>query len=140
MEIKTNQNDDPESNDDTFFDVRAGRDLPESLTIDVTLPEQVRAAPADERAVSIDDRTVRAGHLMDNPQSTTSISLIPVIPDPVESQEEARIKRNRLRGAITDDPETASMLTADRLLEYRSRKRRFLLYHIRQLKFGKLCS
>lgn len=126
MVTKSKHNDDsPESSDDKSVDVRSGSDLPASLSIDVTLPEQVHAAPDEERAVSIEDQALRAGHLMENAGSTTSINLIPVMPDPVDivSPAEARHERDRLRGAITDAPETASMLTADRLLEYRSRKR-----------------
>lgn len=126
MVIDTKQNDDdPESGDDTSVDVRRGRDLPAGLTFDVTLPEQVYVAPEDERAVSIEDKTLRAGHLADNARATTSINLFPVMPDPADSAEfkEARRKQDRLRDAITDAPEAASMLTADRLLEYRGRKR-----------------
>lgn len=103
----------------TFADI----ELPESLIIDVTLPEQVHVAPDDELAVSIDDEAVRAGQIMESPASTTSINLIPVMPDPAIREAVEQKRKDRLRGAITDAPETASMLTADRLLEYRSRKR-----------------
>lgn len=93
-----------------------------NFTIDVTLPEPVREVPEDERAVSIDDETLRAGSVAESTRGTTSINLIPVRPDPAELEEIAKKRRERLRGAITDAPEEASMLTADRLLEYRSRK------------------
>ncbi|MEO7349783.1 MAG: MinD/ParA family protein [Terrimesophilobacter sp.] len=94
------------------------------MTIDLTLPEQVHFAPEDERAVSLDDEAVRAGEEFIDPRSnTTSINLIPVMPDTSEQEAEEQMRKDRLRDAITDEPETASMLTADRLLEYRSRKR-----------------
>ncbi len=120
MATKNNE-DAPDSGDDSEIDVRRGRDLPASLTYDVTLPERVHSAPEDELAVAIDNEAVRAGHLLENSTGTTSVSLIPVIQERVDPVE-LRRKRNELRGAITDEPESASMLTADRLLEYRSRK------------------
>lgn len=126
MVVKTHKNDDdPESSGNTSLDARAGSELPASLRIDVTLPEQVHAAPDEERAVAIEDQAMLGGRLMENHQGTTSINLIPVMPEPIDpaNTEEARAKRERLRNAITDAPETASMLTADRLLEYKSRKR-----------------
>ncbi len=123
MDTTTKQDDDyPEFGDRPGTDVRSGSDLPASLTIDVTLPEQVHAAPEDERAVALDDETVRAGNVLQNSEGTTSINLIPVMPDPAIEAEKVQRRKDRLRGAITDAPESASMLTADRLLEHRSRK------------------
>jgi MinD-like ATPase involved in chromosome partitioning or flagellar assembly len=117
--------DEPDAGDDNAINNRLDRVLPTSLTFDVTLPDRVHTAPEDELAVSIDDDTVRAGHLMENRVGTTSVDLIPVIPEPVEPVDpiELRRKRNQLRGAITDEPESASMLTTDRLLEYRRSSR-----------------
>lgn len=114
---------DPEAGDDRAYDARVGRILPPNFTIDVTLPEQVHVAPEEELAVSIDDQTLRAGSVPDSSGGRTSINLIPVRPDPAVQEEIAQKRKDRLRGAITDAPETASMLTADRLLEYRSRTR-----------------
>ncbi len=123
MDKKTELNDGfPDSGDGTEIDVSSGRDLPKSLKIDVTLPEQVHAAPDDERAVAIDGETVRAGSVLQSTTSTTSINLIPVMPDPAVEAAKVERRKERLRGAITDAPEPASMLTADRLLEYRGRK------------------
>ncbi|MEO7006418.1 MAG: MinD/ParA family protein [Terrimesophilobacter sp.] len=113
-------------------------DLPDSMTIAVSLPAPVRAAPADEIAVAIDEVTVDPGRLAGQGVSTTSIE---VVTGPVLQQEgghddgtaENRIdntgphsvysRRDRLRGEVSDTPEPAAMLTADRLLDSRKRKR-----------------
>lgn len=102
--------------------------LPESLTIDVTLPEQVHSVPEDELAVAIGDSPVRAGLVLEDARSTTSISLIPVMPEPVAVEDDAsdeglQSRRSRLRGDVSATPESAAMLTAERLLEDRGRKR-----------------
>lgn len=102
--------------------------LPESLTIDVTLPEQVHSAPEEELAVAIGDSPVRAGLVLEDARSTTSISLIPVMPEPVAVEDDAsdeglQSRRSRLRGDVSATPESAAMLTAERLLEDRGRKR-----------------
>lgn len=104
-------------------------ELPTSLTIDVTLPEEIHSTPDEERAVSIDDETVRAGTILGRQISTMSINLVPVMPEsaervPVErAEDEAHSRRNRLRGDASPTPESAAMLTADRLLEQHGRKR-----------------
>lgn len=102
--------------------------LPESLTIDVTLPEQVHSAPEEELAVAIGDSPVRAGLVLEDARSTTSISLIPVMPEPADAGDDAaddalQSRRSRLRGDVSATPESAAMLTAERLLEDRGRKR-----------------
>ncbi|MBB5632063.1 MinD-like ATPase involved in chromosome partitioning or flagellar assembly [Cryobacterium mesophilum] len=108
---------------------RVSGELPTSLTIDVTLPEEIHSTPDEERAVSIDDETLRAGSILGRQISTTSINLIPVMPDPVEpapsdrEADEKHSRRNRLRGDVSSTPESAAMLTADRLLEQHGRKR-----------------
>lgn len=106
------------------LDVRADGDLPASLTIDVTLPEQIHSTPDDERAVAIEEDSVQAGSLLEKPVATTSISLIPVMPPPAETvEQETREAKRRLGVVVSDEPELASMLTSDRLLEYRGRKK-----------------
>ena len=113
-------------------------DLPESLTIAVSLPAPVRAAPADELAVAIDEVTVDPGRLVGHGASTTSID---VVTGPVVQQDDTGdggavenditntgshsvySRRDRLRGEVSDTPEPAAMLTADRLLDSRKRKR-----------------
>lgn len=103
----------------------ADRELPESVTIDLTLPEQVHATPDDELAVALGATPVRAGHLLDAEVSTTTINLVPVMPEPVAEVEDAALqsRRERLRGEVSTTPESAAMLTADRLLDQRGRKR-----------------
>jgi hypothetical protein len=63
-------------------------DLPESLTIAVNLPAPVRAAPADELAVAIDEVTVDPGRLAGHGASTMSIE---VITGPVVQQDDAPV-------------------------------------------------
>ncbi|MEO6505529.1 MAG: MinD/ParA family protein [Terrimesophilobacter sp.] len=111
-------------------------DLPESLTIAVSLPAPVHAAPADELAVAIDEMTVDPGRLAGQGVSTTSIEIVtgPVVqqddgrdPEPVENENTGShsvySRRDRLRGEVSGTPEPAAMLTADRLLDSRKRKR-----------------
>lgn len=62
-------------------------DLPESLSIAVSLPPPVRAAPADELAVAIDEVTVDPGRLAGQGLSTTSIE---VVTGPVVQQEDSQ--------------------------------------------------
>ncbi|GAA3744191.1 hypothetical protein GCM10022239_19630 [Leifsonia bigeumensis] len=104
--------------------------LPQSLTIDVTLPEQVHLAPEEELAVAIGAAPVRAGRMLEDDRATTSISLIPVMPEaPVEpagddlSDDALQSRRSRLRGDVSATPESAAMLTAERLLDQRGTKR-----------------
>ena len=85
MATKTRKTGEPASAGDSPGDVLAeptAQDLtsalPESLTIDVTLPEQVRSAPEEELAIAIGDSPVRAGRILEQVDGTTSISLIPV--------------------------------------------------------------
>jgi MinD-like ATPase involved in chromosome partitioning or flagellar assembly len=113
-------------------------DLPESLTIAVSLPAPVRAAPADELAVAIDVVPVDPGQLAGQGVNTTSIE---VVTGPVVQQDDPEAdgaadnhvdtaggqsvysRRDRLRGEVSDTPEPAAMLTADRLLDSKKRKR-----------------
>lgn len=122
METNMNDNDESESGGDSRLHRHSSSGVPKSLNIDVTLPEQVHTVPEDETAVSLDDEAVRAGRVMENPERVTSINLIPVLPDPAVEIEKIQRRQERLRGAITDAPEAPSMLTADRLLEHRSRR------------------
>jgi MinD-like ATPase involved in chromosome partitioning or flagellar assembly len=109
-------------------------DLPESLTIEVSLPEPVRAAPADELAVAIEEVPVNPGRLRSPGVNTRSVEVItgplaqvhPEPSEPVESVASAPSlysRRDRLRGETSGTPEPAAMLTADRLLDSRKRRR-----------------
>ncbi len=104
--------------------------LPESLSIDVTLPKRVHTAPADELAVAIVAAPVDPGQVEAAEPTTMSIDVIaPVVVDSggIEAQsdpgDEVYNRRARLRGEISSSPEPAGMLTADRLLDVRKRKR-----------------
>ena len=112
-------------------------DLPESLTIAVNLPAPVHDAPEDELAVAIDVVPVDPGRLAGQGANTTSIEVVtgPVVQQedpPAEGAAEthadnggqsAYSRRDRLRGEVSDTPEPAAMLTADRLLDAKKRKR-----------------
>ncbi|HEU4849324.1 MAG TPA: MinD/ParA family protein [Terrimesophilobacter sp.] len=104
--------------------------LPQSLTIDVTLPEQVHLAPEEELAVAIGSAPVRAGRMLEDDRATTSISLIPVMPEASAepagddlSDDALQSRRSRLRGDVSATPESAAMLTAERLLDQHGTKR-----------------
>jgi MinD-like ATPase involved in chromosome partitioning or flagellar assembly len=111
--------------------------LPESLTFTVALPVPVHAAPDDEIAVAIDEVAVDPGQVAAADFSTMSISVNtnPVeLITPVEAPQSQPIpalpehdsnysRRGRKNGEISTTPEAAAMLTADRLLDPRGRRR-----------------
>ncbi len=108
--------------------------VPESLTIDVTLPTTVHDAPEDELAVAIVEVPVDPGSVDAADQGTTSITVVPTTTDEVPEQapeipelptndDHAYSRRDRLRGEVSPTPEPAAMLTADRLIERRGKKR-----------------
>jgi MinD-like ATPase involved in chromosome partitioning or flagellar assembly len=110
-------------------------DLPMSLTIAVNLPAPVRSAPEDELAIAIDEVSVNPGRIASQETGTTSIEVVtgPVaqavsLPaEGVASDQTAPgseySRRRRLSGEVSSTPESAAMLTADRLLDSRKRKR-----------------
>ncbi|TXN30666.1 MinD/ParA family ATP-binding protein [Lacisediminihabitans profunda] len=106
--------------------------LPESLTIEVSLPTTVHAAPEDELAVAIVEVPVNPGAIETAEPSTMSITVVPpkvvekqpeppVIPELPAGDDRGSTRRGRLRGEVSTSPEAASMLTPDRLI---GRKRR----------------
>jgi MinD-like ATPase involved in chromosome partitioning or flagellar assembly len=110
--------------------------VPESLSIEVSLPRTIHSAPDDELAVSIVTVPVDPGLVAVTEQGTKSIDLInpqtdpvPVIDDAVpvvplpSDLDEVYDRRARLRGDISSKPEPAGMLTADRLIDVKYRKR-----------------
>jgi len=122
--------------DDSGADLAAA--LPESLTINVDLPATVHSAPEHEVAVSIDDNTINPGEVvLSADPTTTTISVVAedVTTHPDEPVEEEKVipelptndqqlsRRERMRGAVSDAPETAAMLTADRLLDTKGKRR-----------------
>jgi MinD-like ATPase involved in chromosome partitioning or flagellar assembly len=112
--------------------------LPESLTVTVDLPAPVHSAPEHEVAVAIDDVTINPAVVaISADPTTTTISVIAedVAVHPVEEPVEAPVipalptsdhaftRRDRLRGQVSEVPESAAMLTADRLLDTRGSRR-----------------
>jgi Mrp family chromosome partitioning ATPase len=108
---------------------------PETMTINIDLPTKEHEAPEDELAVAIDETTV-SPVIVDVAQSgTMSIAVVavpieiaeepepePVIP-PLPASDSVYTRRDRLRGEPSPTPETASMLTPERLVEPRANKR-----------------
>jgi len=86
--------------------------LPESLSIDVKLPAQVRRKPAHEAAVAIETSTVDPGIVDTVALGTTSIEIVHT--GPVHIDEEA---------PVFGAPETAEELTAERLITGRRAKK-----------------
>jgi len=114
--------------------------LPQSLTIEVSLPTPVHAAPDDELAVSIVEVPVNPGSVEVVKPSTMSIAVVAPTPAPEPKPEPVVIpelptnderalnrrdlsRRERARGDIPTTPEVASMLTAERLIDARKKKR-----------------
>ncbi|MBC7762568.1 MAG: MinD/ParA family protein [Candidatus Saccharibacteria bacterium] len=114
--------------------------LPQSLTIEVSLPTPVHAAPDDELAVSIVEVPVNPGSVEVVQLSTMSIAVVAPTPAPEPKPEPVVIpelptnderalnrrdlsRRERARGDIPTTPEVASMLTAERLIDARKKKR-----------------
>jgi len=112
--------------------------LPESLTVTVDLPATVHSAPEHEVAVAIDDVTINPAVVAISAEpTTTTISVVAedVAVHPVETPVEAPVipalptadhaftRRDRLRGQVSEVPESAAMLTADRLLDRRGSRR-----------------
>jgi len=110
--------------------------LPESLTIDVSLPATVHSAPEDELALAISEPLVSPG-VVEVTDPTTTITVLaadvathPVVDDEPVDQivdlpdvDGAYNRRVRLEGKVASSPEPAAMLTSDRLLD-KKRKRR----------------
>lgn len=111
-------------------------DLPEMLTVNVDLPVTVHTAPEHELAVSISDESINPGQIGFADTSTMSITFeaeaelaeelpseeAPLVP-PLPSSDESQTRRERMRGQVSSVPESANMLTADRLLDEKKRKR-----------------
>ena len=114
--------------------------VPESLSIAVDLPTPPeREVPEDEAAVAIDDVPVDPGFVASPSEpTTTSIAIVAsrLATGPTTTQKPAAVpapsagmdafsqsRRDRLRGEHSQQPEPASMLTADRLLEVNRKTR-----------------
>ena len=108
----------------------------ETVTITLALPDTVHDIPEDEVAVAIDEVTINPGDVEAVELSTTSITVVAVAaqPEPAEEPEPRVIpslppsdhtftRRDRLSGQLSAGPESAAMLTAERLLEPKGRRR-----------------
>ena len=114
----------------------AGPNDQETLNISVDLPATVHVTPAAEAAVAIHDVPVDPGLISSAQPSTTSITVVAVPVSPArEAEAKAGIipelpthdvpvtRRERLRGEPSSTPEPAAMLTADRLIDAKKKKR-----------------
>jgi MinD-like ATPase involved in chromosome partitioning or flagellar assembly len=129
--------------------------LPQSLSIEVSLPSTVHAAPDDELAVSIVEVPVNPGSVEVAQPATMSIPVVAPVPLPepapapvvipeLPSNDERALnrrdlnrldlnrldpsrrdlsRRERVTGEVSATPEPANMLTADRLINARRKKR-----------------
>ena len=108
----------------------------ETVTITLALPDTVHDIPEDEVAVAIDEVTINPGDVEAVELSTTSITVVAVAAQPAPAEEpEPRVipslpasdhtftRRDRLSGQLSAGPESAAMLTAERLLEPKGRRR-----------------
>ncbi len=118
--------------DDEFAD----EDEAQSLSVTVDLPATVHAVPDDEIALTIHEVAVNPGTVDAAEPTTTSIAVVaPVVAQESEAQpaskpipelpisDHAYTRRDRLRGETSEGPESAAMLTAERLLEPKGRRR-----------------
>ena len=114
--------------------------LPQSLSIEVSLPTTVHATPDDELAVSIVEVPVNPGSVEVVKPTTVSIAVVAPAPAPEPKPEPVVVpelptnderalnrrdlsRRERARGDLAATPEAASMLTAERLINVRKTKR-----------------
>jgi MinD-like ATPase involved in chromosome partitioning or flagellar assembly len=106
---------------------------PETVTFSVDLPAHVHEAPDDETAVAIDDVPVDPGEVgpstvsvviptIATVQPAEEVVSVPVVPLP-ESAAAPYTRRESLRGEPSSTPETAAMLTAERLIDKRKKRR-----------------
>ncbi|WP_241961196.1 MinD/ParA family ATP-binding protein [Salinibacterium hongtaonis] len=112
-------------------------DVPESMTVSIDLPAPVRTVPDDELAVTISDDPVSPELLSGVDVSSLSISMdsslieasddvvddVEYAPLPAVASDDPQSRRDRLRGEVSSTPESANMLTADRLIDVKRRRR-----------------
>jgi MinD-like ATPase involved in chromosome partitioning or flagellar assembly len=120
--------------------------LPETVTFSVDLPAHVHEAPEHEVAVAINDVTVNPSLIATpDPTTTTVIQVVatieapaatagggadaadleprPIVPLPGDEVPVPYTRRESLRGEPSSSPEPASMLTAERLINVRKKRR-----------------
>ena len=116
--------------------------LPESLTVSIQLPKLVQTAPEDEAGVALDNVAITPAFGDHFGPATRSIDVVtdpvlhaaqdalvveePVViplPDDELRDDLGPTRRERLRGDAARTPETASMLTAERMLDPKRNRR-----------------
>lgn len=105
----------------------------EVVTFTVSLPAQVHEVPEDEAAVAIDDVVIDPLLDSQSPATTTisiaaeSVLTIPEIEEtvipPLPEPDVVYTRRSRGPGEISATPEPAAMLTAERLVEPRGKRK-----------------
>ena len=148
---KESEDHDPLSDATTGYDFVGGAvddlatSLPQSLSIEVSLPTTVHATPDDELAVSIVEVPVNPGSVEVVQPTTLSIAVVapppapeakpaPVVVPELPTNDERALnrrdlnrrdlsRRERARGDTAASPEAASMLTAERLINARKTRR-----------------
>ena len=124
---------DPAVDEDLLEDVEE----PERPVVSVDLPATVHLAPDHELAVAIADIPVNPGLVRADDTNTMSVMVgAPASPAPevgdrsgegpgteTEQADAAYSRRDRLNGQVSARPEAAAMLTEDRLLDAKKRKR-----------------
>jgi MinD-like ATPase involved in chromosome partitioning or flagellar assembly len=93
-------------------DRRLASSVPESLTINVDLPAPVRSVPEHEAAVTIDDVSVDPSRVRTTETTMTSVA----VSTGVARDAPQPGRRDRADRSHPDAPESAGMLTAERLL------------------------
>jgi MinD-like ATPase involved in chromosome partitioning or flagellar assembly len=108
--------------------------MPDNVTFSVDLPAHVHEAPEHEVAVAIDDVAVNPG-LVEPSTVSVPILAVPTALTPVPEAVPQRVvplpepenapytRRDSLRGEPSTQPETAAMLTAERLIDKRKKRR-----------------
>jgi MinD-like ATPase involved in chromosome partitioning or flagellar assembly len=110
-------------------------DEPERPVVSVDLPATVHLAPDHELAVAIAEIPVNPGHIRSDESNTLSVMVGAMAPavqqsaddhgsgSDIDQADAAFSRRDRLNGHVSARPEAAAMLTEDRLLDARKRKR-----------------
>lgn len=89
----------------------------ENPTVTVDLPARVHDLPEDEAAVTIDETRVDPGTIDVDLPSVTSIAIPTAAPhSPLDEHDQTSSRRHRARAEVGNTPESAGMLTAERLL------------------------
>ncbi|HEU4808022.1 MAG TPA: MinD/ParA family protein [Homoserinimonas sp.] len=125
--LSVDNNDDEDNDED---------DEPARPSVSVDLPATVHITPEHELALAIADIPVNPGQIHSDESGTLSVMVGALAPaeqpdgkpaadtelDPAIA-ESVYSRRDRLNGQVSEGPEPAAMLTADRLLDTKKRKR-----------------